>query len=92
MDNEDQTNETPRVSPPRVATSVRHETSTYPVPSYPLARHSQRLSIPDRIGDHAEDPVKTFPPGRVCRALGCDTRLSIYNGGIFCAQHQPLRA
>jgi hypothetical protein len=30
---------------------------------------------------------RTFRPGRLCRAEGCTTRLSIYNSDCFCAAH-----
>ena len=35
-------------------------------------------------------PSKTFKAGRVCREPGCGTRLSIYNNGRFCSQHEPM--
>jgi hypothetical protein len=28
--------------------------------------------------------------GRVCRAEGCGTRLSVYNDGAFCSLHAPM--
>jgi hypothetical protein len=31
---------------------------------------------------------RTFGPGRLCAEPGCGTRLSIYNDGSCCAQHQ----
>jgi hypothetical protein len=31
---------------------------------------------------------RTFGSGRLCEELGCGTRLSIYNEGLFCARHQ----
>lgn len=34
-------------------------------------------------------PSKTFARGRVCGEDGCETRLSIYNEGHFCYQHEP---
>lgn len=34
-------------------------------------------------------PSRTFPRGRVCSAEGCGTRLSIYNEGHHCYQHEP---
>jgi hypothetical protein len=35
-------------------------------------------------------PSRTFTTGRECREPECRTRLSIYNNGKFCAEHQPL--
>jgi hypothetical protein len=54
-------------------------------------RHG-RLDLPDRFGGHPAEPVRTYPQGRVCRELGCDALLSIYNADIYCAQHQPRMA
>lgn len=34
-------------------------------------------------------PSRTFPRGRVCDHDECQTRLSIYNEGRYCSQHQP---
>lgn len=34
---------------------------------------------------------RTYPAGRVCAAPGCGTRLSIYNKGKHCWQHQPVQ-
>jgi len=34
---------------------------------------------------------RTFGPDRVCEAPECRTRLSIYNGGSFCASHSAHR-
>lgn len=35
--------------------------------------------------------ARTFGRGRVCRAPGCSTVLSIYNGARHCWQHEPIR-
>jgi hypothetical protein len=35
-------------------------------------------------------PSKAFKSGRVCRHQGCTTRLSIYNSGTYCVQHEPM--
>lgn len=35
-------------------------------------------------------PSARFLPGRICDEPGCETRLSIYNDGHFCALHQPM--
>lgn len=37
-----------------------------------------------------EGSVRRFPNGRVCAEEGCNTRLSIYNDGDFCARHEPM--
>jgi hypothetical protein len=35
-------------------------------------------------------PSKSFGKDRVCWEPGCETRLSIYNNGKFCYQHEPM--
>lgn len=35
-------------------------------------------------------PPPIYPPGRVCKAEGCETRLSIYSKWGFCWLHEPL--
>ena len=35
-------------------------------------------------------PSKAFGKDRVCREPNCGTRLSIYNNGKFCYQHEPM--
>jgi hypothetical protein len=35
-------------------------------------------------------PSRSFGSGRICREPGCTTRLSIYNNGKFCYQHEPM--
>jgi hypothetical protein len=37
-----------------------------------------------------ERPSKSFGRGRTCRHPGCNTRLSIYNNGKYCFQHEPM--
>jgi len=37
-------------------------------------------------------PSRAFKAGRVCQEPGCDTRLSIYNKGKYCYQHEPNSA
>ena len=39
-----------------------------------------------------ERPSRAFAKGRVCLEPGCATRLSIYNSGKFCYQHEPRTA
>ena len=38
----------------------------------------------------SDRPSKAYKPGRVCHEAGCGTRLSIYNGGKYCARHAPM--
>jgi hypothetical protein len=46
------------------------------------------------LGGHtlsgSERPSKAFAKGRTCREPGCNTRLSIYNNGKYCYQHEPM--
>lgn len=35
-------------------------------------------------------PSRKFRSGRVCRHPDCKTRLSIYNDGSYCYQHEPM--
>jgi recombinational DNA repair protein (RecF pathway) len=32
--------------------------------------------------------VPAFASGRVCREPGCETQLSVYNSGAYCARHE----
>jgi hypothetical protein len=38
----------------------------------------------------SERPSKSFGDNRVCREVGCETRLSKYNNGKYCYQHEPM--
>jgi hypothetical protein len=38
-----------------------------------------------------QPPRPTYRPGRVCRAKGCRTRLSVYNPTDTCAIHEERR-
>lgn len=38
----------------------------------------------------SERPSRAFSRGRTCREPGCDTKLSIYNNGKYCYQHEPM--
>ena len=38
----------------------------------------------------SERPSRSFGKGRVCREPGCGTRLSMYNSGKYCYEHQPM--
>ena len=35
-------------------------------------------------------PSRTFARGRVCAEPGCETKLSMYNNGKYCYQHEPM--
>lgn len=37
-----------------------------------------------------ERPSRSFGTGRVCRQPGCGTRLSMYNSGKYCYDHEPM--
>jgi hypothetical protein len=37
-----------------------------------------------------ERPSKAFGRDRTCRQPGCSTKLSIYNNGKYCFQHEPM--
>lgn len=38
----------------------------------------------------ADRPSKSFGKGRICKEAGCGTRLSMYNSGKFCYEHEPM--
>ncbi len=38
----------------------------------------------------SDRPSRSFGSGRVCREAGCETRLSMYNSGKFCYEHEPM--
>jgi hypothetical protein len=40
--------------------------------------------------DSEEGSIRQFSNGRVCAEDECNTRLSIYNDGEFCARHEPM--
>lgn len=35
-------------------------------------------------------PSRAYKKGRTCREPGCETRLSMYNQGMFCYLHEPM--
>lgn len=37
-----------------------------------------------------ERPSRSFGKGRVCRDPDCGTKLSIYNSGRYCYEHEPM--
>ena len=38
----------------------------------------------------SERPSRSFGGGRVCKEQGCETKLSMYNSGKYCYQHEPM--
>ncbi|MHB1536017.1 MAG: hypothetical protein ACYC1D_15685 [Acidimicrobiales bacterium] len=46
------------------------------------------------LGGHtlagSERPSRAFTKDRTCREAGCETKLSIYNNGKYCYQHEPM--
>lgn len=46
-------------------------------------------SVSGRAFKGPHSPTTTFPPGRTCAELECETILSIYNESVYCALHQP---
>jgi hypothetical protein len=40
--------------------------------------------------DGRDRPSRSFGKGRVCREPGCGTRLSMYNSGKHCSEHEPM--
>jgi hypothetical protein len=51
---------------------------------------SERSSLGGHTLSGSERPSKAFTKDRVCRESGCETRLSIYNNGKYCFQHEPM--
>lgn len=46
------------------------------------------------LGGHtlsgSERPSRSFGKDRMCSEPGCRTRLSMYNNGKYCYQHEPM--
>jgi hypothetical protein len=46
------------------------------------------------LGGHtlsgSERPSKSFGSDRCCQEPGCETKLSRYNNGKYCYQHEPM--
>jgi hypothetical protein len=38
----------------------------------------------------SDRPSKASKKGRVCKDPSCETRLSVYNHGSYCYQHEPM--
>jgi hypothetical protein len=37
-----------------------------------------------------EGSTRRYRSGRVCREVGCETKLSVYNDAAFCSLHAPM--
>ena len=48
------------------------------------------VAIGARPISSADRPSQAFKAGRVCLEPRCGTRLSIYNKGKYCYQHEPM--
>lgn len=44
--------------------------------------------IPGWRFDGGAGPPRTYRRGRQCAEPGCETRLSVYNAGHYCARHE----
>jgi hypothetical protein len=51
---------------------------------------SERSSLAGHTLSGSERPSKSFEKNRTCREAGCNTKLSIYNNGKYCYQHEPM--
>ncbi len=51
---------------------------------------SERPSLGGNTLSGSERPSRAYAKDRVCREPGCQTRLSIYNNGKYCFQHEPM--
>lgn len=38
----------------------------------------------------SDRPSRAFKKNRICAEEGCGTKLSMYNQGKFCYQHEPM--
>lgn len=54
-----------------------------------IRRVQETGSIAEPILALRDGPNDTYPEGRVCRDYDCETLLSIYNEGTYCALHDP---
>ncbi|MBI2710821.1 MAG: hypothetical protein HYX34_14180 [Actinobacteria bacterium] len=50
------------------------------------------LSMSGERFTSADQPSLRYGKGRVCAEDGCETKLSMYNDGDFCALHHPMEA
>ena len=48
------------------------------------------VAIGGRPISSADRPSRAMKAGRVCLEPRCGTRLSIYNKGKYCYQHEPM--
>jgi hypothetical protein len=59
------------------------------VGSRKIGQESAVIRATRAVSDGLE--TRTYARGRTCRAPGCSTVLSIYNGSRLCWQHEPIR-
>ena len=38
----------------------------------------------------SDRPSRSFGKGRICKDPDCQTRLSMYNSGKYCYEHEPM--
>jgi hypothetical protein len=50
---------------------------------------SERTISGTPITGGSERPSRSFGKGRVCADPACEIRLSMYNSGKYCYQHEP---
>ena len=51
---------------------------------------SERPSLGGYALTGSERPSRAYSKDRVCHEPGCQTRLSMYNNGKYCFQHEPM--
>ena len=55
-----------------------------------LVREMSERSLGGHTLSGSERPSKAFGRDRTCRHPGCPTKLSMYNNGKYCFQHEPM--
>ena len=56
-----------------------------------MAPATTRSVLRGKLAQPLQRPSPTYSLGRVCRAKGCSTRLSVYNPTDTCAIHEERR-
>lgn len=56
-----------------------------------MAPATTRSVLRGKLAQPLQRPSPSYPLGRVCRAKGCSTRLSVYNPTDTCAIHEERR-
>jgi hypothetical protein len=59
-------------------------------PQKALVREMSERSLGGQMLSGGERPSRSFGRNRVCRQVGCTTKLSMYNNGKYCFQHEPM--